>query len=378
MTRTRFWLVFLFIIVSLGAVMWQRATEEQRRQLLAQIGIQLPNNKISYQPIQKIPSSEVKPIPKTVIDVEGWQMGDYQCAPTTREITEIEPTSRIYKWVDQQGKVHFTDKAPQQQRVADLSQKYTKKAQYFRLTVEQQGDSLPNWMKDKLTADTQKIFHIMTRNMPLADLRQVTLTIKVFDQLDQFSRYRSEVAPTLKTNSGFYNPRLNVAAVMRQRNDQTTYAVARHEATHVIIAGLFGFIPSWFTEGLAEYFEQMELLGQLAIIKPNRGWLRLLTRQQQQNQLMSLNQYLSFSGRTWYEQDLATMYATAWSIVYFLMERPDTQLVLSKYMKALSENKCKTIDAKIFFEENYPGGLKALDQQWQYWLGSVSIAAHRY
>ncbi|WP_163836231.1 DUF1570 domain-containing protein [Spartinivicinus ruber] len=378
MRRTRFWLLFLFAIVSSAAVMWQHATETQRQQLLTQIGIKLPKREPSSQPVSKIPVTNALPIQKIIDKVEGWQMAGFQCSPTTREITEIEPTSRIYKWVDKNGKVHFTDKAPQQQKSTDLSAEYTRKAQYFRLTVEQQGSSLPILMKDKLTTDTQKVFQIMTNSLSLADLRQVTLTIKVFDQLEQFSHYRSKVAPTLKTNSGFYNPKLNIAAVMRQRNDQHTYAVARHEATHVIIAGLFGYIPSWFTEGLAEYFEQMELSGQLATIKPNQGWLRLLARRQQQNQLMSLDQYFSFEGKNWYEQDSATMYATAWSVIYFLMDQPDTQQLLSKYMKTLSENKCQPIDAKAFFTQYYPGGLTALDQHWKIWLKEGNIALHRY
>lgn len=376
MTRSRFWLLFILGAVATTAIVWQHATEEQKRQLLAKLGVQLPAP--TKQPLSQVYEPQLTSVKKTHFKVEGWQMGGYQCAPETKSVTEVEPTSRIYKWVDKQGKVHFTDKAPQQHGSTDLSNKYQRKEQYFRLTVAQEGKTLPVWLKDKLTADTRKVFQIMTNRLSLEDLRQVTLTIKVFDQQSQFDRYRSQVAPATKTNSGFYNPKLNIAAVMRQRNDQNTYAVARHEATHVIIAGLFGFIPSWFTEGLAEYFEQLELSGQLAIIKPNKYWLNLLARQLDQNQLMGFDQYFGFNGKNWYAQDLSTMYATAWSIVFYLMEKPESQELLGKYMKALSKDKCQIIDAKSFFNQNYPGGLMAFEKGWRKWIKVSNVIAHRY
>ena len=245
--------------------------------------------------------------------------------------------------------------------------------------LENSGNTLPAYMQDRLSADTRQIFKVLADQLEVSELRQVDLQVKVFDNRQAFNSFKKRIAPELGNNvAGFYSSGHNLAAVMRNRNDERTFSTARHESAHVIIAGLFGNIPTWFTEGLAEYFEQMALSGQLKTIHPNDGWIKLLNQKMRQGQLMSLQQYFSYDRQTWRDQDQDTMYAMAWAVTYFLMDSREGKEHLSRFMQELTRDRCQSLNTAQYFEGNYRGGVSRLDQDWQRWLAQGQPAAHRY
>ncbi|MBO9497610.1 DUF1570 domain-containing protein, partial [Thalassotalea sp. G20_0] len=213
---------------------------------------------------------------------------------------------------------------------------------------------IPVDMQTRLSVDTRQIFSVLSHFLSLDQLRQVHLEVHVFDSPNRFKRFKQQIAPSLSNNvSGFYSPNLNLVAINRQSNDETTLAIARHEAAHVIVSGLFGNIPTWFTEGVAEYFEQMSISGQLKIIGVNRSWMKLLTEQQRAGQLMTITEYLQYDRQSWRDQDQNTMYATAWSIVHFLMSSRQGKRLMTQYMDALVADRCQGINSQAFFNRWY-------------------------
>ena len=191
-----------------------------------------------------------------------------------------------------------------QAQIEDLSQKYQNKSQYFRVNVEVLG-KVPAWTKDRLAGSTQQIFTILSDQLNIQDLRQVELNVKVFDNRWAYQRFADEaVGGVGKWSGGFYNSGINTAAVLHQGHDEVTHQVARHESTHVIMSGLFGQIPTWFTEGMAEYFEHLKVSGQGKTIHPDQQQMALL----QSRSLPHLSQWLS-QGRVGIEMvsEISTM-----------------------------------------------------------------------
>ena len=164
-------------------------------------------------------------------------------------------------------------------------------------------------MQTRLSVDTRQIFSVLSHFLSLDQLQQVHLKVHVFDSVNQFKRFKQQIAPSLSNNvSGFYSPNLNLVAINRQSNDETTLAIARHEATHVILSGLLAIFLPGFTEGMAEYFEQMSISGQLKTIGVNRSWMKLLAEQQREGQLMTITEYLQYDRQSWRDQNQNTMY----------------------------------------------------------------------
>ena len=281
--------------------------------------------------------------------------------------------------MDEQGKTYFSDKAPVNNSVENLTQQYSSRHQYFTIDVKNQGSSLPAYMKDNLSTDTRQIFSVLSNQLKISRLRQVNLKVYVFDHPRLFNQFKRRIAPGLGDDiSGFYSTGHNLVALKRQKSDESTFATARHEATHVIIAGLLGNIPTWFTEGMAEYFEQMSISGQLKTIAPNQGWLSLLRSQQRNNLLMPLNQYFQYDRKSWRAKDQGIMYATAWSLTYFLMSSKRGQALLARYMRELSSDPCQSINSSEFFARHYRGGMHQMNMEWRHWLADGDHASHRF
>ncbi len=275
--------------------------------------------------------------------------------------------------------MHFSDRPPVGTETENLSRRYSSRLKYFTVDVRNRGGTLPAYMKDHLSSDTRQIFSILSQALNIKQLRQVDLQVHVFDNKGTFNQFKRQIAPSLGNNiSGFYNPGHNLAAVMRQKSDESTFSTARHEAAHVIISGLFGYVPTWFTEGIAEYFEQMSISGQLKTIQPNQHWIKLLHSQHRKRQLMFLSEYFQYDRQSWRSKDQSTMYAMAWSLTYFLMSSKEGKNLLNRFMTELADEPCSSLDSAQFFARNYRGGLQRLDQDWKRWLVAGDHSSHRY
>ncbi len=286
----------------------------------------------------------------------------------TRSINAVDKTS-IYRWTDKNGQVHFSDSKPKQQTSREVTERYASKTQYFRLNLESPEQGLPTLLGEQLQRDVNAIYSYLSDRMALQHLRQVDLNLKVFNSAAGFESYRKIHAPSLNAVSGFYTSRNNEAVVMQQRYDQQTRAIARHEATHVINAGLFGRSPIWFNEGLAEYFEAYTYAELKNNITPAKQYhLNHLSSLMKRNQLPQLHEYLQLSNAEWRAKDQKTMYGMAWSIIYLLQSHQEGEQLMNALMAQMAESPCSIIDAVSFWQQHYPGGLAAFESRWRIML----------
>lgn len=298
----------------------------------------------------------------------------YRCEPVvTRAVTD-KKNKTLYRWQDKQGRWHFGDEqryAPAQ--ATDISSKYQTKFQYFKLAVRGDDKKLPAFTRDKIRSDTKQIFSVLSDSLAVDYLRQVDLNLRLLASQEDFQKHRERVAPSLKTNSGFYSTVNNEAVIWQGASAELMHAVIRHESTHVIMAGLYGYPPVWLNEGMAEYFEQMSLRANSKTVVANPYWLALLRKQMP----MSLSDYLHLSADQWRQEKQEDMYAMAWGLVNFLMADPQRKQFLATLLKKLAEHKCQPFSSEDFVRLYYPQGMAGLSQDWQQWL-VADVKAHYY
>lgn len=287
------------------------------------------------------------------------------CKVTSRSITDVDNQARIYRWVSADGQVHYGGRQPRDRQSRDLTGQYASKTQYFTLDLASPDGQLPPLLGENLRRDVTAIYSYLSERLQRQHLRQSLLSLKVFDTKAAFNAHKQAVAPTLRTVAGFYSGRRNEAVVMRQRHDAQTRAIARHEATHVINAALFGPTPEWFNEGLAEYFEghtHAELKG---LATPSRNYhLVRLTELLRKKQLPALAEYLSLSGRAWRQRDPHDMYAIAWSVINYLLDHAEGDQLIQVLMQQMATDSCAAVDALSLWQQHYPGGLEVFERRW--------------
>lgn len=301
------------------------------------------------------------------------------CGKTKTAALGKSTSSEIYRWTDENGKVHFSDAKPGDTRNSKvMSVSYPDRKQYFKLKVIEDTETLPAFTRDKVNAEVRQVYRILSRNLELEHLRKVFLNVRIIGTQADFQKYRQQMAPQLRTNSGFYTSENNEAVVFQGNDPEVMRAVIRHEATHVIMAGLYGATPSWFNEGLAEYFEQLQVSGQTRQIEPvDYHWVHLQQRQKL-GQLMPLRDYINLSPQRWYSGDLQDHYGMGWSLIYYLMSEPEGKRFLKEMMNKMAENYCWSTPGSEYFDDRYPGGFKAFEAGWKNWLAKSEPNAHRY
>jgi hypothetical protein len=348
----------------------------------ARLGIAPRPTTLPYPPRTKIRDSGIsRQDPARPRWVRGNERGGTACnTPPTRSVKDVQ-SSKVYRFVGKDGVVSFSDREPAAAEANNLSKRYRRREQYFRLRLLH--DQAPNAvrMQAHIMADTQQIFVFLTRHLEVENLRQVYLNLRLLPSKASFRAYRRKVAPTPNTTAGFYMPSKNEAVVRlhKGRNgDQRTLEVIRHESSHLIAAALFGNLPSWLNEGLSEYFERMEIQDLAKVIRPSPGFLKLLRKKLRHGNLPSLDRHLHLSNKQWRRKDQSLSYGIAWSLIYYLMSEAEGRHFLAELLDAQAKHRCRPFTTSEFVEQHYRDGIAGLDREWREWLAGPPPPAHYY
>ncbi|MCW8932375.1 MAG: DUF1570 domain-containing protein [Gammaproteobacteria bacterium] len=289
----------------------------------------------------------------------------YSC---NARITQRNNKIKIYKWKDSDGQMHMTDKFPKNEIYHNLKILNYKSDSFFSLNLDSRYSKLPAFASDRMKRDVNQIYKILNNNVGVSQLNPITFNLKLFDDKNTFNTYKIKVAPNMGTAGGFYISKINEASVYTGRNDQRMYEVTRHEATHAIVNGAFGQIPTWLNEGLAEYFEELSFKNSMTrIIALDETRLDSLAK----NGLPSLTTYFNMTNKQWYsESNKNKHYSLGWSLVYFMMSSKNDKQFLKYMLDHLAYNYCKPFSDIQYINKHYPGGLTGFERNWKKWLVS--------
>jgi hypothetical protein len=299
---------------------------------------------------------------------------DYQCksANVPSGIQDVV-TDKVYRWVDKDGTTHFSDSLPDHQSAELLSSNL--EPDFFNLKVsfprQLAGDDLEN----AISVGGKAVYKIYANYMPLAMMTKASINISIHNDRESLNQFRSRGNSTVNdASSGFYSWTHNQAFILRQPTTAGTYSVALHEITHAINAGNFGRTPKWYNEGIAEVFEKIKVEGTLTLIPPNEVWLNRLGGNLK---YMSLRQLLESTSEDWAGSNETTYYANAWSLAYYLMQ-PANEQFMRRLQMALTKDRCKALNSIDFVEQEYPGGINALEKGWSRWRQNRQPASLRF
>ena len=277
---------------------------------------------------------------------------------------------RIYSWIDENGQTHFTDDDRQYAQHDIALTQYQEPEYSFELEVNSAGGKLPLYYKDKVTAAIKKVSDIYKSYLPHSGVAPVKVNLTLAKSKASYNNLQAKYAPKLGPSQGFYVARQNMA-VVHHKNDRQAHQTSVHESVHVLNAGLFGPTPRWFNEGMAEYFESIEMSGLSAKI-PARDWQRTLAGKQ-----LSLNALLNSKRQTWAGSQQSSMYAQSHSLIHFLMSTKQGKQTITALFAHMVQTRCEASDPKSILSR-YPGGFNTLQNDWKAWMNSRKYRAHTF
>ena len=286
----------------------------------------------------------------------------------------------IYRWVDQAGRVHFSDTRPESASILSevITDRYsTSRGSRVELNIVPVGAVVPPADHERIGVAVQGVRDIFDTSLGVeSDFNR--LELHIYGDKKAFITARDRVARGLTTTTGFYDHRNKIAHVWSNRSPDAMLEVIVHEVAHAVLDSAYPSTPKWLHEGLAEYVQRISVTGQALTIPPDQQNLDKLNRLRRSGRLLPLEKFLALSDAEWlrYDGDAHIAYTQSWALTYFLMSSESGREVLSRSLGGLADasGPCCIRQAN----GAYPGGLAALEAGLQQWSGGQGIPAHHY
>ncbi|MFZ0063965.1 MAG: tetratricopeptide repeat protein [Pyrinomonadaceae bacterium] len=179
---------------------------------------------------------------------------------------------------------------------------------------------------------------VFTRLFPKAKfIAPVPTTVVVFKNDKSYSPFRSN-----QNIAGYFQPGPDVNYITlttEVRGEQDPFTVIFHEYTHLLVNSTLGNVPTWFNEGLAEYYSSFNISEERKVTlgKPISHHVYLL-RERKMLPLPTLFQ-VDHDSPHYNEREKQTIfYAQSWALVHYLIHKPGGSDAIDKFMGLMNSN----------------------------------------
>jgi tetratricopeptide (TPR) repeat protein len=145
-------------------------------------------------------------------------------------------------------------------------------------------------------------------------------------------------------DAGYFQPGLDVNYITltaEGRGEQDPFTVIFHEYTHLLVENSNGNVPTWFNEGLAEYYSTFSITDDQKVVlgKPITNHVFRL----RENKMLPLRTLFQVDHKSPYynERDKQSIfYAESWALVHYLILGNEGQKVtqMGKFLELMSAN----------------------------------------
>lgn len=247
------------------------------------------------------------------------------------------------------------------------------------------ASSVPVSAKDKWTSVRSKNF-LLIGNANDKDIRQVGVRLEqfreVFSHLFTSMKISSPVPTTVivfkndesyrpfKPNAntaGYFQPGPDVNYITLEissdvNSEQNPFTIIFHEYTHLLVRNTSGSVPTWFNEGLAEYYSTFTITDDQKVVmgRPIANHVYLL----RDNKMLPLRMLFQVDQNSAYynERDKQSIfYAESWALVHYLILGKDGQRMsqLSKFVDLISAN----VSMESAFQQAFAMTFEAMEKE---------------
>jgi hypothetical protein len=194
----------------------------------------------------------------------------------------------------------------------------------------------------------------------------LVIPLRYFPAEADYQEYLGRNVPGDVMWTGFFDPMKGEIVV---GGGDEALAVLMHEVNHFVVEQVFEEAPTWFDEGLAEYFEGARVgpKGLTVSDKPRHrrrlaAWLEG-GREPDLRQLLAAGGWTSIAPGFEHERLVRSL---SWSVVSFMMSSEEGEDVLHGYMDRLKEHRGR--HSLVVLDRTWPGGAPGFERQWLEYL----------
>lgn len=309
--------------------------------------------------------------------------------------------AEIYKWVDENGSTHFSEKKPENRESEETSAQLKDRINIFESEEIPEFDFYKSPERNKSTKVDIKIELVDYQLTP--ELRNIIqhrvkiiyrayvqwfgwnpqpsrpIKIKIFGNYIDFEKYQIEKREGHVTNRSHYSPSRKEVVMLGTEFTDATLSVLFHECSHAIFHMEVAHGPKWINEGLAEVFESSKAQRDKVKVGYDKEWTEIIKHKLREGSLLSFKEYLNISSNGWREESARverSYYTVAWSMMRFLVSSEQGIAALKNDINDIKLRKNPPWWQKDrlveIFAEHYPGGIDKLDADWRNWISKLN------
>lgn len=374
--------MFTYILIVFGSLLIGEHYYQQYKQLNESGGEIRILDRVIYSVPSKVKQKlSIHAPPDTYISTNNQPVlsSNSHCPPRFDKPIQYNRKDKIFTWKNEHGRKIITNQPEQKLtsriEINDLKiNEFDLPDLYFNLNIEYKYVGSTYQLRNKLENSLRNVYRVVSSILGKERLRLSTVNLKIFSGKDSFHKFRKSVASGTNENTdGFYQhgKGINLAATYAHQNFNDTVSVSLHESFHVLAHEIFTDTPTWFNEGMAEYFETMTIKNDVSTIHSQPSWSNIL----RQNSKMPLNHLITMKPNDFYSNNHSQTtlhYASAWSLISYLMQHLEGRQFLKIYMQTMYDNYCLDTPTLQLITQYYPGGSKVLEKNWHQWISRSS------
>ncbi|MCG8669317.1 MAG: DUF4124 domain-containing protein [Pseudomonadales bacterium] len=279
--------------------------------------------------------------------------------------------AKIYKWVDENGKVHYSDKKHDQkeQVVVDIKPSPSSWSRFDIKIVTK--DVVLTEAENQLIADgVNNVYEFFDQVLFFDIYETVPVNILVLKDKDTYRNYLYQNKKGLLVNSyGVYISSQNQIVVYVQEDRQLTFRTIKHEVGHAVVDTIIPYAPAWLNEGLAEQMEMLEKNDEGLYLEPHPRNRSIVAKAYSSGRLINIDDFLKLPSSKWRHNQTTTngsLQAQAGQFLYFLFSKPTSRNFVVRLMHNFDRGD-RTL-SYFLVNDNYIGGIKVLEIAWNNWL----------
>ncbi|MGF2687241.1 DUF4124 domain-containing protein [Marinobacter sp. DUT-3] len=279
--------------------------------------------------------------------------------------------AKIYKWVDEDGKVHFSDREDRsvEQEVVNVKPGASKWSR-FDIRINAVDVELSDEENQQIVDGVNNVYEFFNRVMSFDMYRTVPVNILILKDRTEYQNYLVRKEKGMAVASyGVYISSEHQIVVYVQENRSRTFKTIKHEVSHAVVDTIVPYAPAWLNEGLAEQMEVLEHDQAGLYFERHEDNRRVVAQAREQGRLAGIEQFLKLPSNKWRHSDMSgasSLRAQAGQFVGFLLSKPTRRNFVVRLMHNFNRGD-RTL-AYYLVDDNYIGGVSMLDLDWRRWL----------
>jgi hypothetical protein len=308
----------------------------------------------------------------------------------------VGANAQVYKWIDKQGRVHYSDQAPEgieseevSERLRDAVSTYTPETRASEVKPKPaDGPIAPESPPEKATPvvveilpvefeltradekqireEVQHMYRTYTKLLGWSPRPRKPVKIRIFGRLVAWDAYPKTIEPAM-AHCSHYDPKRGEVVMHGTRFKMDNFEVLRHEVSHAILHMEIGHAPQWINEGLAEVFRTNGTERGSSSISPDPAGIEFVKLKLHEGSLDPWARYVDIPFDQWRGESRVvemSYYRVASSMMSFLLSSPGGTQCLRDVLAQARKSGFGVL-SKTY--EQHCGDLKKLDADWRKW-----------